>query len=69
MSEEHVCLMPLFAGQADRQSLDELNRLLDEGWRIAGIDPTLQPMGGVGNYKAFFVRLMRPAREPERVDE
>jgi hypothetical protein len=65
MPEERICLMTLFAGRADSQSLDKLNRLLDEGWRIAAIDPSLQRLGGVGNFKAFIVELMRPAQEPE----
>ena len=43
----------VFDGRADRQSLEQLNRLLDEGWRISGIDPTLQRLPGVGNFKAF----------------
>ena len=41
VAEERMCLMTVYAGQADSQSLAELNRLLDEGWRISGIDPTL----------------------------
>ena len=65
MPEELPCLMTLFAGRADRQSLDQLNRLLDEGWRIAGIDPSLRRLGGVGNFKAFIVQLTRPAPESE----
>jgi hypothetical protein len=65
MSEENICLMTLFDGRADRQSLDQLNRLLDEGWRIAGINPSLQRLPGVGNIKAFIVELMRPAQESE----
>ena len=59
MAEERMCLMTMYAGQADSQSLAELNRLLDEGWRISGIDPTLQRLPGVGNFKAFVVELIR----------
>ena len=39
MAEQRMCLMTVYAGRADSQSLAELNRLLDEGWRISGIDP------------------------------
>ncbi len=59
MREEGLCLMTLFEGRADQQSLDQLNRLLDEGWRIAGIDPSLQRLPGVGNFRAFLVELKR----------
>lgn len=65
MTEERVCLMTLFAGRADRQSLQELNQLLDDGWRLAGIDPTPQRLPGVGNFKAFMVELTRHPKEPE----
>ena len=65
MTEELVCLMTIFDGRADRQSLDQLNRLLDEGWRISGIDPTLQRLPGVGNFKAFVVELMKPSEKSE----
>ena len=41
MAEQRMCLMTVYDGRADSQSLAELNRLLDEGWRISGIDPTL----------------------------
>jgi hypothetical protein len=68
MTEERICLMTLFDRRADRQSLDQLNRLLDEGWRIAGIDPALQRLEGVGNFKAFTVELMRPARDSGEAD-
>ena len=68
MVENRLCLMTLFDRRADRQSLDQLNRLLDEGWRIAGIDPTLQRLDGVGNFKAFLVELMRPTQEPDKAD-
>ncbi len=61
MAEELMCLMTIFDGRADSQSLAELNRLLDEGWRISGIDPTLQRLSGVGNFKAFLVELMKPS--------
>ena len=60
MAEERTCLMTIFGGQADDQSLRQLNGLLDEGWRIAGIDPSLQPVPGIGNVKAFVVELMKP---------
>lgn len=60
-----MCLMTLFDRRADRQSLDQLNGLLDEGWRIAGIDPALQRLDGVGKFQAFIVELMRPDRESE----
>jgi len=56
---------PIFDGRADRQSLDQLNRLLNEGWRISGIDPTLQRLPGVGNFKAFVVELMKPSEKSE----
>jgi hypothetical protein len=65
MAEERMCLMTMFDGRADRQSLDQLNRLIDEGWRIAGINPSLQRLPGVGNFKAFIVELIDPAKEPE----
>lgn len=65
MSEERICLMTVFGGRADGQSLDELNRLLDQAWRIASINPTLQPVPGSGNAKAFVVELMKPA-EPQQ---
>ncbi len=68
MAENRSCLMTLFDRRADRQSLDQLNRLLDEGWRIAGIDPTLQRLEGVGNFKAFIVELMRPNQESEKAE-
>ena len=61
MAEERMCLMTVYAGQADSQSLAELNRLLDEGWRISGIDPTLRRLPGVGNFKAFVVELTKPS--------
>lgn len=65
MAEERICLMTLFDRRADRQSLDQLNQLLDEGWRIAGIDPSLQRLEGVGNFKAFIVELTRPDQKSE----
>jgi hypothetical protein len=65
MAERTMCVMTLFDRRADRQSRDQLNRLLDEGWRIAGIDPNLQRLEGVGNFKAFLVELTRPARDTE----
>jgi hypothetical protein len=68
MAEKRMCVMTLFDRRADCQSLDQLNRLLDEGWRIAGIDPTLQRLEGVGHFKAFIVELMRPARDSEEAD-
>jgi len=60
-----MCLITVFQGQADSQSLDQLNRFLDEGWRIAAIDPSLQRLPGVGNVKAFVVELMKPLKESE----
>jgi len=54
--------MTVFDHRADSQSVDELNRLLDDGWRIAGIDPSLQPVPGTGNVKAFVVELMKPLK-------
>jgi hypothetical protein len=68
MAEERICLMTLFDGRADRQSLVQLNQLLDEGWRIAGIDPTLHRLPGVGHFKAFVIELMRPGRDSEEAD-
>jgi len=65
MPEERICLMTLVDGEADRQSLDNLNRLLDEGWRIAGINPSLQRLPGVGNFKAFVVDLKKPLKDSE----
>ena len=65
MAEERSCLMTVFGGRADSQSLIQLNRLLDEGWRIAGINPSLQRLPGVGNLKAFIVELTKPTNEPE----
>ena len=61
MAEERMCLMTVYAGRADSQSLAELNRFLDEGWRISGIDPTLRRLPGVGSFKAFVVHLMKPS--------
>jgi len=63
MAEERLCLITLFDGRADWQSLDQLNRLLDEGWRIAGINPSLRKLEGVGNMKGFMVELKRIAPE------
>jgi hypothetical protein len=68
MAEERICLMTLFDGRADRQSLVQLNQLLDEGWRIAGIDPTLRRLPGVGHFKAFIIELTRPGRDSEEAD-
>ena len=65
MAEERMCLMTVYAGRADSQSLAALNRLLDEGWRISGIDPTLKRLSGVGNFKAFVVELTKPSEKPE----
>lgn len=65
MPEESACLMTMFDGRADRQSLDELNKMLDDGWRIAGINPSLQRLPGMGNFKAFVIELMRPSKETE----
>ena len=62
MAEERTCLMTISDGQADSQSLRQLNRLLDEGWRVAGIDPSLRPVPGIGNVKAFLVELMKPLK-------
>ncbi len=59
MAEERMCVMTIFDGRADSQSLAELNRLLDLGWRIAGINPRLQRLPGVGNFKAFVVELKK----------
>ena len=64
MVEERYCLMTLVDGRADSQSLAKLNRLLDEGWRIAGINPSPQRLPGVGNFKAFMVELTKPIKEP-----
>lgn len=63
MAEERTCLMTVSEGRADGQSLAQLNRLLDEGWRIAGINPSLQRLPGVGNFKAFLVELTKPLKE------
>ena len=65
MPEERTCLMTVFQGQADSQSLAKLNALLDEGWRIAAIDPSLQRLPGVGNGKAFVVELVNPVTDSE----
>ena len=65
MAEERISLMTVFDGRADSQSLDNLNQLLDEGWRIAGINPTLQRLPGVGNFKAFLVELIKPLKDSE----
>ena len=65
MAEEQICLMTVFDGRADSQSLDNLNRLLDEGWRIAGISPFLQRLPGVGNFKAFLVEMKKPLKDSE----
>lgn len=66
MPEERICLMTVFNGRADSQSLSQLNRLLDEGWRISGIIPELQRLPGVGNFKAFVVELVKPLKNPEQ---
>jgi hypothetical protein len=66
MAEERMCVMTMFDGRADSQSLAELNRLLNEGWRIAGINPTLQRLPGVGNFKAFVVELKQPPENSEQ---
>jgi hypothetical protein len=63
--EARTCLMTVFAGRADSQSISQLNQLLDDGWRIAGIDPSLQRMPGLANFKAFIVELTRQPKEPE----
>lgn len=63
MTELRSCLMTVFEGQADDRSLAQLNRLLDEGWRIAGINPSLQRLPGVGNFKAFMVELTKPTKD------
>ena len=65
MAEERYCLMSMFEGRADGQSLAQLNRLLDEGWRIAGINPSLQRLPGVGNFQAFMVELTKRTKEFE----
>jgi hypothetical protein len=65
MAEERVCLMTVFEGKADSQSLDQLNHLLNEGWRIAGINPSLQRLPGVGNFRAFVVELRKPLKDSE----
>ena len=65
MADERTCIMTLFGGRVDSQSLGELNRLLDEGWRIGGIDPSLQRLPGVGNFKAFVVELLKPSKDSE----
>lgn len=65
MADQLTCLMTVFDGQADRQSLDRLNRLLDEGWRIAGINPSLQRLPGVGTFQAFIVELEKLTRSYE----
>ena len=56
--------MTLFDGQADNQSLHELNRLLDEGWRIAGINPTQHRVQGAANSRAFIVELSKQIKAP-----
>jgi hypothetical protein len=65
MAEDRMCLMTVFQGRADSQSLGQLNKLLDDGWRIAGIDPSLQRLPGVGNFMAFIVELTRQPKEIE----
>ena len=65
MAEERSCLITLSEGRADSQSLAQVNRLLDEGWRIAGINPSPQRLPGVGNFKAFFVELTKTTTEPK----
>lgn len=65
MAEERICLMTVFDGRADSRSLFHLNQLLDEGWRIAGINPSLQRLPGVGNFKAFIVELTKPLKDSE----
>jgi hypothetical protein len=66
MAEERYCLMTLFDGRADSHSVAQLNRLLDDGWRIAGINPSLQRLPGVSNFKAFMVELTKPTKEPKQ---
>lgn len=55
--------MTIFGGQADEQSIAQLNRLLDEGWRIAGINPSLRRLPGVVAVQAFVVDLTKRPRE------
>jgi len=59
-ADQRSCVMTISSGQADWQSLDKLNRLLDEGWRIAGINPSLERLPGVVKCLAFFVDLKKP---------
>lgn len=63
--DERACVMTIFGGQADSQSINQLNRLLDEGWRVSGIDPALQRLPGIVNVKAFLVKLIKPTPKPE----
>ena len=55
--------MTIFDGQADEQSIAQLNRLLDEGWWIAGINPSLRRLPGVVAVQAFVVDLTKRPRE------
>ena len=57
--------MTIFGGQADTQSIAQLNRLLDEGWRIAGINPSLRRLPGVVAVQAFVVDLKKRPSELE----
>jgi hypothetical protein len=59
------CLMTVWQGQADSRSLDKLNRLLHDGWRIAGIDPAVRRLPGVGKATAFLVELVKPSHDSE----
>ena len=66
MPELRPCLMTMFGGQADGQSIAKLNQLLDEGWRVAGINPWPRRLPGIVAVDAFVVEL---AKEPAETDE
>jgi hypothetical protein len=65
MPEERLCLMTIVDGRADNQSLSQLNQCLNDGWRISGINHSLQRLPGVGNMKAFFVELTKHSKTPK----
>lgn len=55
----------MLGGQADCQSIAKLNQLLDEGWRVAGINPWPRRLPGIGAVDAFVVELARESAEAD----
>ena len=65
MAEERNCLMTMFGSRADSQSLRQFNHLLDTGWRIAQITPTLQRLPGAVKVDAFVIELTRSSESSQ----